>query len=29
MGGIDWIDVAQDRDRRPTLVIAVLNVRVP
>jgi hypothetical protein len=28
-GGIDWIDVAQDRERRRTLVSAVMNIRVP
>ena len=27
-GGMDWIDVAQDRDRR-ALVIAVMNLQVP
>jgi hypothetical protein len=26
---MDWIDVTQDRDRLPTLVNAVLNLRVP
>jgi hypothetical protein len=25
--GLDWIDVAQDRDRWPTLVNAVMNLR--
>jgi len=29
MGGIDWIDLAQDRDRRWALVNAVMNLRVP
>jgi hypothetical protein len=29
MGGMDWIGVAQDRDRRRALVIAVMNLRVP
>jgi hypothetical protein len=29
MGGLDWIDVAQDRERWRALVIAVLNLRVP
>jgi hypothetical protein len=28
-GGIDWIDVAQDRDRWLALVNAVMNLRVP
>jgi len=28
-GGIDWIDLAPDRDRWPTLVSAVMNLRVP
>jgi len=27
--GIDWIDLAQDRDRWRTLVSAVMNLRVP
>jgi hypothetical protein len=27
--GMDWIDVAQDRDRWRTLVKAVMNLRVP
>jgi len=27
--GIDWIDVAQDRDKWWTLVNAVMNLRVP
>jgi hypothetical protein len=26
--GMDWIDVAQDRDRRLKLVNAVMNIRV-
>jgi hypothetical protein len=28
-GGVHWTDLAQERDRRWTLVIAVTNLRVP
>ena len=28
-GGMDWIDVAQDRDRWRTVVTTVVNLRVP
>jgi hypothetical protein len=27
--GVDWIDMAQDRDQRRALVNTVLNIRVP
>ena len=27
--GMDWIDLAQDRDRCRALVTAVMNLRVP
>jgi hypothetical protein len=29
MGGIDWIDLAQNRDRWWDLAKAVMNIRVP
>ena len=29
MGGIDWIDLAQDRNRRRALVNSVMNLRIP
>ena len=28
-GGLDWIDLAQERERWRTLVNAVMNLRVP
>jgi len=28
-GGMDWIDVAQDRDRRRALENVVMNIQVP
>ena len=27
-GGVDWIDLGQDRDRWPALVNVVMNIRV-
>jgi hypothetical protein len=28
-GGMDWIDLAQDRDHWKTLVNAIMNLQVP
>jgi hypothetical protein len=28
-GGMDWIDLAQDRDQRSAIVNTVINLRVP
>jgi 3-oxoacyl-ACP reductase-like protein len=28
-GDMDWIELAQNRDRRRALVIAIINLRVP
>jgi hypothetical protein len=28
-GGVDWIDLAQDRDRWRALVYTVMNLRIP
>ena len=29
MGGMDWIDLAQDKDRWQVLVVAVMNLQIP
>jgi len=28
-GGVDWIELVQERDRWPALLNAVMNLRVP
>jgi hypothetical protein len=28
-GGVDWMDLAQDKDKRRALINAVTNLRVP
>ena len=28
-GGMDWLELAQDRDRWGALLIAVMNLRIP
>jgi hypothetical protein len=28
-GGVDWIDLGQDRDKWRTLVSAVMNLQIP
>jgi len=28
-GGVDWIELARDRNRWRALVVAVMNIRVP
>jgi hypothetical protein len=29
LDGVDWIDLAQDRNQQRALVIAVMNLRIP